>query len=320
MEISLADVVGWLVRWCGLATVFALGLRADWSHVSYLLRRPALLLRSFLAMYVLTPVVAVLMVRAVDVERAVEIAVLLMAISSGAPALPKKLLQLGGNPRLIHSGGILMAALAILTVPVSLAVLGRFFHQNASVPAGEVARMITAAILAPQLAGMAVRRFWPGFARRISEPLISLAGLMLLVLMALILVVELPAILGMGLPAMLLIVAMAVASLAVGHALGGPVSANRTTLAIACATRFPALGVLIATLNFPDGNPLPLVVGYLLITHLTVLPYMSWRKAGTPRVRLVERPLAPPTEIDVREAPDLPESLSLRHRKPSSNS
>ena len=113
---------------------------------------------------------------------------------------------------------------------------------------------------------------------------------------------------------------MAVASLAVGHALGGPVSANRTTLAIACATRFPALGVLIATLNFPDGNPLPLVVGYLLITHLTVLPYMSWRKAGARRVRLMERPPAPPTEIDIREAPDLPESLSLRHRKPSSNS
>ena len=77
---------------------------------------------------------------------------------------------------------------------------------------------------------------------------------------------------GIGLPAVALIVAVTVAALGVGHALGGPDPDNRTTLAVACATRFPALALLIASLNFPNAKPLPIVVSYLLISALTVIP------------------------------------------------
>ena len=68
------------------------------------------------------------------------------------------------------------------------------------------------------------------------------------------------------------------ASLAVGHALGGPDGTDRTTLAIACATRFPGLGLLIASQNFPGAKPMPVLVTYLLVSNLTALPYQLWRK------------------------------------------
>ena len=82
----------------------------------------------------------------------------------------------------------------------------------------------------------------------------------------------------MGLPAFVLIMVMTLAALAVGHVLGGPDPSDRTTLALACATRFPALGLLIASLNFPNAKPLPIVVTYLLACNLAVIPYMRWRK------------------------------------------
>ena len=278
MEMSLAQIIGLLVRVCILSTVFAIGLNATREDVAYLLHKPQLLVRSLLAMYVLTPLIAVLLVLAFNAPLPVEIAVLLMAISAGAPALPKKLFKLGANPPYVYSLAVIMALLAIVTVPLSLAVLSAFFHRDASVPLGQVASVITTGFLAPLLAGMVVRYFWPTLAERIGEPLITAAGIILLVLILLIVATNFSVIVGIGLPAFLLIVVMTFAALAVGHVLGGPDPNDRTTLALACATRFPALGLLIASLNFPNAKPLPIVVAYLLAANLAVIPYMRWRK------------------------------------------
>ena len=278
MEMSLADIIGLLVRVCILSTVFALGLNATRDEVVYLVHRPGLLVRSFLAMYVLTPLIAVLLVLAFHAPVPVEIAVLLMAISAGAPVLPKKLLHLGANPSYVYSLAVIMALLAIVTVPLSLAVLSAFFHRDASVPPGQVASAITTVFLAPLFAGMVVRYLWPTLAERIGEPLITYAGILLLALILLIVATNFFAVMSMGLPAFLLIVVMTFAALAVGHALGGPEPNDRTTLALACAARFPALGLLIASLNFPNAKPLPIVVAYLLASNLTVFLYIRWRK------------------------------------------
>jgi bile acid:Na+ symporter, BASS family len=77
----------------------------------------------------------------------------------------------------------------------------------------------------------------------------------------------------------MIIIAMTIAALVVGHALGGPDSNDRTALALACTARFPALVLLIASLNFPKAKPLPIVATYLLVSNLVAFPYVRWRKA-----------------------------------------
>ncbi len=279
MEMSPGEIIGLLLRACILSTVFALGLKATQEDVAYLLHKPQLLLRSLLAMYLLTPLIAVLLVLAFNAPLPVEIAVLLMAISAGAPALPKKLLKLGANPPYVYSLAVIAALLAIVTVPLSLAALNAFFRRDVGGPAGQIAYALTTAFLAPLVAGMVVRLFWPALAERIDDPIISTAGIVLLGLILLIVATQFSSIIGIGLPAFLLIVVITLASLAVGHVLGGPDPSDRTTLALACASRFPALGLLIASLNFPNAKPMPIVVAYLLIANLTVMPYMRWRKS-----------------------------------------
>jgi BASS family bile acid:Na+ symporter len=100
------------------------------------------------------------------------------------------------------------------------------------------------------------------------------------------------AIVGLGLSAFTLIVVMTCAALAAGHVLGGPDPNDRTTLALACATRFPALGLLIASLNFPNAKPLPLVVAYVLTSTLTAFPYIRWRKTRQRAHHVGQSPLA----------------------------
>ena len=146
MEMSLTEIIGLLLRACILSTVFALGLKATHEDVAYLVHKPQLLARSLLAMYVLTPLVAVLLVIVFNAPLPVEIAVLLMAISAGAPVLPKKLFKLGANPPYVYSLAVIAALLAIVTVPLSLAALRAIFGRAGSVPVGQVASVLTTGV------------------------------------------------------------------------------------------------------------------------------------------------------------------------------
>jgi BASS family bile acid:Na+ symporter len=279
MELSLAQIIGLALKACILSSVFALGLKAVWADVASLSRRPGLLVRSMLAMYVLTPLAAVLLVLAFPAPRAVEGAVLLMAISAGAPALPKKLLKAGARLSYAYSLSVIAALLAIVTVPVSLAILGTFFETTAGVPVGDVAYAVATTCLAPLFAGMVVRHFWPAQAERFSAPIAGAAGIVLLGLAVLIVATQYSAILGVGLSGFAIIVAMTLAALAIGHALGGPDPNDRTALAVTCSSRFPALALLVASLNFPNSKPLPVVVAYLICSGLAAIPYLRWRKS-----------------------------------------
>jgi BASS family bile acid:Na+ symporter len=277
MDLSLAQILGLVLKACILTTIFALGLKAAWADVAYLLRRPGLLTRSLLAMYVLTPLAAMLLVLVFPAPRVVGSAVLLMAISAGAPLLPKTLFKLGANPSYVYSLSVIAALLAIVTVPVSLTILSAVFDRSASIPASEVAYTISTAFLAPLLAGMVARHLWPTLAERISDPIINTANIILLGLVVLIVATNLSAILAVGPSAFAIIVMMTFAALGIGHALGGPDPNDRTALAIACASRFPALVLLIASLNSPGVKPLPVVAAYLLFSTLAAIPYMRWR-------------------------------------------
>jgi bile acid:Na+ symporter, BASS family len=279
MELSLAQVLGLVLKGCVLSTIFALGLKASWADVASLWHRPALLVRSLIAMYVLTPLAAVLLVRAFPAPLAVKVTIVLMAVSAGAPVLPKKLLKLGANPPYVYSLSVIAALFAIVTVPVSLALLGAFFDRSLAVPAGEVARTIAMAFLAPLLGGVVVRHFWPALAERISDPTIGTAGVLLLGLVLLMVATNFAAILAVGFPGFAIIVVITCAELAIGHALGGPDPGDRTALAVTCASRFPALALLIASLNFPDARPLPIVAAYLLFSNVAAIPYVRWRKS-----------------------------------------
>lgn len=281
MELSLAQIVGLALKLCILSSIFALGLKAAWADAASLLYRPRLLMRSLFAMYVLTPLTAMLLVLAFPAHQAVEIAVLLMAISAGAPPLPKKFLKLSVNPPYVYSLAVIASLLAIVSVPVSLAIVAAFVDRPASVPATAVAYTIATVFLAPLLAGMVVRRLWPALAERISDPIIGTANIILLGLILFIGATNFSAIFGAVDPSgFALIVVMTFAALAIGHVLGGPDSNDRTALAVACASRFPALVLLIASLNYPAARPLPVVAAYLLFSNLAAIPYLRWRMSG----------------------------------------
>src|SRR5262245_44833828 len=80
-----------------VATVFAFGLKTTSGDLLYLLRKPGLLARSLLSVFVIMPIVAVGLTSLFTFHRTVEIALVALAISPLPPILPGKEDKAGGH-------------------------------------------------------------------------------------------------------------------------------------------------------------------------------------------------------------------------------
>src|SRR5688572_9474212 len=149
--------------------VFALGLGANFGEALYLLRRPAQLVRSLLAMNIIMPVVAVGLVAAFDLHFALKVVLIALALSPVPPILPKKQLKAGGSEHYTVSLLFSAALFAIVSIPLSAEVIGRLFDKPTNVTAGAVALIVSITVIAPLVAGVGLRGFRPGVAQRIAR-------------------------------------------------------------------------------------------------------------------------------------------------------
>ena len=253
--------------------VFATGLSSSRKDLLWLWRRPVLLGRSFAAMYLCVPLIAVAIVSIFDLPWNTRVALLFLSISSGAPLLPKRLIWLGGDPAYVFSLVVATSLLAIVTVPLSLHLLGHWLPTEISIDPRQVAATIFNTFLLPLAAGMLVRRFSQSMADRICEPLLRVAGAALLLGALAIIVSSWDMLLALGLPTFLAFAGFTLASLAVGHLLGG--SEHHMSLAIACATRHIGLAMLVAA-KVRGPKTLAMVSAYLLSSAIISIAYTQW--------------------------------------------
>ena len=264
-----------------VALLCAIGIGSTPADLTYLFRRPALLFRSLLAMYVAMPLAALAIVHAVPLSAAARTAILVLSISAGAPLLPRKLMTLG-REGYVFSLVVLSSLFAVVAVPAWLAVLGPLFVRRSEVGPVAVALLLAKATLAPILAGMLLR--WPLGVRagRVSELVLKVAGGLLVVAAGGLLAVHgrlLVAADGLALAAL---AGTTVVALGIGHALGGPDREDRTALAVSCATRHVGVAMLAAS-AVPGPRTIALVLAYLVCAAAVTLPYLRWRARGTGR-------------------------------------
>jgi BASS family bile acid:Na+ symporter len=276
----------WLAA-CVAATVFLvmfnLGLAFTVRDLREAWRTPGPLARGLLAVVVAVPLVALAVVRLFELPRLTEIGIVLMAISPGAPVALRRSLQAGGHQAFAPSLQLVVVSLAVVTLPLSLALLNRLYGGHAALDPLAVARQVTVAQLAPIALGMALRRSLPGAADRIAPVAAKLAGLLLVAAIAAVLATAGPSTLHAGGRPLLAIAAVTIGALAVGHAMGGADPTVRTALAFSCAARNPGLALLVATQNNAPPAVIASILAYLLVSVLTIVPYELWRRRVAPR-------------------------------------
>ncbi len=277
----------WLLTAVAIVTVFTimfdLGLVIVPREFRWVGAHPGLMLRSVFSVLVAVPALAWLVARALELPRPAEIGIMLMAISPGAPVALRRSLGAGGHRSFAPALQIAVAALAVLSMPLSIAAFNEYYAGNATIDPRHLAQQVFIAQLLPLSLGMLVRRLFAMQAAWLEPHLRRAGGILLIVLLVLALIDIWQVVLGAGLRITLGIVLTTMLALTVGHLLGGPEPATRTATAISSAARNPGLALLVATLNAASPAISATVLAYLVIAALTLIPYVIWRQRAAAR-------------------------------------
>lgn len=269
--------------------ILAIGMDSTLKDATYLWRRPGLLLRSVLAMYVLVPLAALALVKVLTLAPGVEIGLLVLAVSAGAPLLPRKLLHIGDGAY-IFSLVVTSTVLAIILVPAWLAVLGPQFGNPVDLQPERVAWVFAKSFFLPLALGMLVRWRCPAVAQQVGDRLMTIAGLVLTICSLALLILHWDVLLDARWGGVLTLAGLIAIALAIGHLLGGPAEEDRTALAIACSTRHLGIAVLVAA-SLPGPRTAVIIAFYILTSAVISIPYLRWRRAtvspsGQPRASM----------------------------------
>lgn len=257
--------------------IFAIGLGSTLQDLTYLWGRPGLMIRSLVAMYIIVPAIAFAMVKVLDLPLAVSAALLVLAVSAGAPLLPRTLSSFGDDAY-VFSLTVTSSLLAVVVVPTWVALLSRHFHVSTELSPAVVAAAIAKSFLLPLAVGMTVRAAWlKDRGDRIADRLIKLGGLGMTIAGVLLLVLHWDILPQMGWRAMSTLIALMLAALVTGHLPGRAGGDGRTALGIACATRHVGVAVLVAT-SFPGPQTAVLIAAYVVAAAVVSLPYLRWRR------------------------------------------
>jgi len=215
----------------------------------------------------------------------VETTLILLSISPVPPILPGKEGKAGGD--VSYAVGLLVVAalVSIVTVPVSVALIGKLFGFDLHVPAAAIAKVVGISVLVPLILGTVVARVAPALAARIAKPMNLVSMVLILVGLLRILFVMWPAIRGLfGDFTVVAMVVFTIVGLAVGHLLGGPDPANRTVLGLSTAVRHPGVAMAIAAAITEDKKVIAAAVLLAAVVGAIVTaPYVKARqKARAP--------------------------------------
>ena len=259
-----------------LLTVFGFGLQTTLHDLQYLVRRPGLLVRSLLAMFVIMPIVAVILVRAFELRPSFEIALLALAISPVPPLLPGKEGKAAGHAAYGLALMAVVSILAIVVVPLWVQLLGRYFDRQLQMPPVAIAKVVVVMTILPLLTGVIVRTLLPAVATRLEKPARLVSTVLLLAGALALVIAAMPVIWSVTEPGILLAVTVFVlVGLGVGHWLGGPRPEDATVLALSTASRHPAIALAVAKLNFPDEPHLgATILLYLILLTVLTVPYV----------------------------------------------
>lgn len=254
--------------------MFTLGLGIALRDFRWAEHHPGTVARGLFCALVVPPAIALAVSRALDLPRAAEIGIVLMSIAPGAPVALRRSLGAGGHRAFAPTLQIMLALLAILSLPLSVRALDEVYAGHAAVAFGHVAKQVFVAQLMPLALGMLTRRFAPVLAARIEPHAARLSALLLVALVIGVLLDIWQVVFEAGARVALAVAIVTALILWTGHLLGGPDASTRTAVALSSALRNPGLALLVATLNAATPPLIATVLAYLVVSSAVVTVYV----------------------------------------------
>jgi bile acid:Na+ symporter, BASS family len=281
MSLAASEVT--LVRALIVVTMFSIGLGVTTREILGAIGRPRLLAGTLVANLLIVPGAAWLLSQALNLPAGIEAGFLLTACSAGAPIAPKLVQIARGDVPTAVGLLFVLAALAVVTVPVTASLILPA-ALDVSVPIGPAVRSLLLLLLAPLVAGLAVRQWRSEVAARLGRPATVASNVLFAVAVLVILIHDgryLPRLGWRPISAMLVLVAVA---LAIGAAVAGHGKGDRRAVALSTAERASGLALLIAVDRI--GDPVAIIAIVALGVCMLVVNMATATWAG----RIARRP------------------------------
>lgn len=270
---------------------FVTGLTAAASDPLWLPKHPRLLIRSLLLILVVVPVATVLFLELVGAPPVVKagLTIAVIAIGIGPPAAFQQAKAAKDAVAFEIGLDVILLALAMVYIPLFVAVHGAVFGHRLHLEVGQVAKIVLLKAMGPMLIGLLVGRLAP----RVVKPFARYGGAFAMVVILAIVVFALVAtwrrLLDLGGATWLICAAIVIGEILLGHAFGSADKGTRGLLVAFSSMRFPALALLLASAAPRGKEFIPAILAYVLTSVILVGIYSavtSHRKTPSARPSL----------------------------------
>lgn len=262
--------------------MFDLGLSLEFKDFLLVVRRPRAMFAGMLGQLVLLPILAYALVRALGLEPAIAIGVMLIACCPGGSSSNVFSKLAGGDVALSVSLTAVSSVVTLVTMPLIMQWVAAAFGKavNISLPVGNLLVQNLVTMLLPIFVGIIIRRYLPVAARKISAVLSKLAFPLLMLLAGLFFVGNRESIisnfgvLGLTVTALLLSAIGLAALLCVVFRLARK---ERRTIIIEVGMQNAAQAIAVATSPFVFNDPaiaVPAII-YALMMNVVLLIYVA---------------------------------------------
>ena len=271
-----------------VATMFGTGLKLTVQQIWQPLRNIRLVVLSLLTNFVLVPLFVYLLLQVIPVNEPVKDGLIIMALASGPPALPKLAQIVKGN--LAFSTGLMMMLMfgTVFYMPIVLpSVL-----QGVEVNSWDIAKPLILMMLTPLGIGLLIKAKYEDIALNLQTLTFKISNFGLLLGLGVRLIVHFGEIIVLLKTGVIFVCAIFIIfSFTVGYLLGGPGIDTQRVLGVGTAQRNFAAALLIGTSNFDDPNVISVIMVTSLLMMVSVLILGKNIRDDNLNVKNVENPL-----------------------------
>src|SRR5437762_4863072 len=240
-----------------VSSMLAVGLSLTLAQILHPLRDLKLVALSLAANFVVMPMIAVGIARALRLDEPLGVALLLLGAAGGAPFLPLLVRISKGN---VAFSVALMVLLMVVTVGYMPIVLP-FLLEGVSVDPLKIVSSLVLVMMLPLGIGLAVRGKFSSAAAKIRRPLNRFSTLSLAALILLLLVTNIKNVVGLfGTRGVLASVLFIVAGSVVGWIMGANGPDMKSVLALGTAQRNIAAALVVGGEDFEDARVVVMIV------------------------------------------------------------
>jgi BASS family bile acid:Na+ symporter len=265
----LSNISRWAVLTFLVASMLELGLSLTWAEVMAPLKNVRLIALSIIANFVVVPLLALSIAKAIRLEEPFATGLLLLALAPGAPFIPKVVQIARGN--LAFATGLMV--LLMVGTAIDLPLLLPRMLVGVEIDAWQIEQSLVLLMLLPLFVGLAVHakfRSLPVWLVSSFRLIANLSGLLAVVL---IVAINLQSVMKLfGTWAIFAGLVFVVLSAFVGWLFGGSDPAIRDALGLGTGLRNVGAALVIGAKNFSDPRVNVMVIVTALVSLFVLLP------------------------------------------------